>query len=172
MRYFRPYIHPAKKIELDKFRELFYDKRLPNQEIADYFKVGVSALGRFRARNGLPGRGWATGVSPVVGMKPGKKCREMAARSNKGRKAWNNKGGYVNVWGYKRVPVGNSKNMLEHRYVMEQHLGRKLDRKEHVHHINGDKLDNRIDNLEVLTNSEHGKRHFPKGSKFGASLHK
>jgi hypothetical protein len=51
----------------------------------------------------------------------------------------------------------NGKQVREHRYVMEQHLGRKLDKHEHVHHINGNAIDNRIENLQVLTNSEHQK---------------
>jgi hypothetical protein len=42
---------------------------------------------------------------------------------------------------------------------MEQHLGRKLARNEVVHHINGNKKDNRIDNLEVVKLSEHSRNH-------------
>ena len=43
----------------------------------------------------------------------------------------------------------------EHRYYMEKHLGRKLTPNEHVHHLNHIKDDNRLDNLLVMTNSEH-----------------
>ena len=51
----------------------------------------------------------------------------------------------------------NGKQIREHRYVMEQHLGRKLESYEHIHHINGNPTDNRIENLQILTNSEHQK---------------
>lgn len=47
----------------------------------------------------------------------------------------------------------------EHRFIMEYFLGRPLLRSEHVHHINGDGLDNNLDNLCLLTASEHSTIH-------------
>lgn len=53
----------------------------------------------------------------------------------------------------------NGKSVDLHRYIMEQFLGRKLRSDEHVHHINGNSLDNRLENLEVLSASEHARKH-------------
>jgi len=48
---------------------------------------------------------------------------------------------------------------------MEQHLGRKLGRYEIVHHINGDPQDNRLENLQVMSLSEHSSYHLSKPRK-------
>lgn len=51
---------------------------------------------------------------------------------------------------------------MEHILVMEAILGRRLQDKEIVHHINEDKSDNRASNLKVMTASEHMSYHLNK----------
>lgn len=48
-----------------------------------------------------------------------------------------------------------------YRVVMEEHLGRPLREDEHVHHINGDPADDRIENLRVLPSGDHTRLHHP-----------
>lgn len=59
---------------------------------------------------------------------------------------------------YKAIKVNGVKHD-EHRYVMEQYLGRKLGPNEVVHHINGDKRDNRVENLEIRPRDAHSREH-------------
>ncbi len=60
--------------------------------------------------------------------------------------------GYKTVW-------KEGKQVRLHRYLMASYLGRDLSSNELVHHKNGNRLDNRIENLEILTRSEHFKKH-------------
>lgn len=46
-----------------------------------------------------------------------------------------------------------------HRHIMSEKLGRLVTRNEHVHHIDGDKLNNDLDNLELLSPSSHATLH-------------
>lgn len=66
----------------------------------------------------------------------------------------------VTKHGYKVVyfpesPMANSGGLVfEHRLVMSNHIGRPLTSDESVHHVNGDRRDNRIENLELWSKSQ------------------
>jgi hypothetical protein len=76
-------------------------------------------------------------------------------KMGEGHPSW--KGGrYIDSYGYviRRI---NGRVIKEHRYVMEQHLKYKLKTWHEVHHINGIRTDNRLENLEVVVN-EHKRK--------------
>lgn len=71
-------------------------------------------------------------------------------------KGWYKENGYV-MRKVNNHPRQNKRGYVaEHRLVYEKYLGRFLDDKEVIHHINGDRADNRIENLQIAVgNSEH-----------------
>lgn len=69
-------------------------------------------------------------------------------------------GGYHYVRTEPKHPNANKMGLYpRHRVVVENSIGRLLTTKEVVHHINGDKYDDRIENLVVMTQSNHAKYH-------------
>ena len=78
-------------------------------------------------------------------------------RSHNGRCARLNQHGYVFIHEPKHPKAIKGGWISEHRHVVEQRLGRYLRSDEHVHHVNGNKSDNRSENLEVLTPRAHAR---------------
>lgn len=87
-------------------------------------------------------------------------ARIGTGNGNWGGGRWKAKNGYVLVKSYNHPYRRSQDYVLEHRLVMEQHLGRHLTCKEVVHHINGIKDDNRIKNLILMNHGEHTRYHW------------
>lgn len=90
-----------------------------------------------------------------------KKCYSVSGSNNP---KWH--GGWIIIDGYKYIykpehpNATKMKYVCEHRLVMEKKLGRFLNRKEVVHHINHNKLDNRIENLMLCASTgKHSSEH-------------
>ena len=95
--------------------------------------------------------GICTSCSSPLGRNEKPNRRQTVCAScnfGKNHQAWAG-GKSHNADGYVTIRVGIKQTRLEHRYVMEQHLGRKLSPDETVHHKNGVRTDNRIENLEI-----------------------
>lgn len=79
----------------------------------------------------------------------------------KGGKWFDKTNGYVFVWTPEKVKIGKKEPRIRHRYlpehrlVMEKYLERKLNPWEFIHHKNGIKNDNRLENLELMTKRVH-----------------
>lgn len=117
---------------------------------------------RLKTQQGLPGaadcafpkcgrKAYTKGVCPGHRKQQldGKALTPLRLKSPGTWRKW-----YTNAQGYvvrsRSVPGENRvEHQQQHRLVMEQHLGRPLRDKENVHHINGIRDDNRIENLEL-----------------------
>lgn len=101
-----------------------------------------------------------------TGRKHTEESRRRMRENSGGEKSPNWKGGVTLINGRRLIRVGKDHPLanangyaLEHRLVFSKALGRFLQSHEHVHHINENPLDNRIENLLLMNKSTHKSLH-------------
>lgn len=84
-------------------------------------------------------------------------CKSKYENSGERHYAWN--GGKFPANGYIAVSVGQDRKKYEHQVIAALALGRPLKKGEVVHHVNGNKTDNRNSNLIICSSSYHHRLH-------------
>ena len=96
-------------------------------------------------------------LAPAVAERR-KYCSRQCANSGANNRRWSG-GRWIGSDGYVLITVPGRGRIKEHRYVMEQMIGSPLPAGSVVHHRNGVITDNRPENLELMSNSEHVRLH-------------
>ena len=139
-----PALIPIKKEDIEY---LYHTKKLSTIDIAKHFGVQKACIRRKMVKYGIERRN----ISDAATLR----CEKYPTDGDKCHR-WKN--GKTYHQGYVFLTICK-KQVAEHRLVMERHIGRKLLSNEIVHHINGIRSDNRIENLELMTMSEHIRSH-------------
>ena len=124
-----------------KLEKLYNEQNLGSHRIAKRLNVAKITVLRWLRQYNIP-------------MRKGKEIHKY-----RGKDIWS-KGGRVNhVSGYVRLWIPEKKNYeWEHKVVWEKYNG-KISKGYHIHHKNGIKDDNRIENLEIISAKEHTELH-------------
>lgn len=157
---------PRVNITKEQLEKLYHDpiKNRSASELAVLFGCSSVTIKNYLVKYGIAVKDQS---QIMTGRKLTKEHRDKVVKTLRfGEKGVNNpnwRGGVIQKGRkknglYKHIRVGDGYKP-EHRLVMEKHLGRKLRRGEEVHHINGNKQNNDISNLIVLSKSDHSKLH-------------
>lgn len=148
------------KLSGNRFEEAvqMYRNGKSTQEIAVAFGVDASNVFRVLKGHGIKLRTKKeAGLNAVTTGRSKRKCGEHNHSWKGGRHRSSH--GYILVYAPYHPRAASSSYVYEHDLVVERAIGRFLAAGEIVHHKNGQKDDNRLDNLELTTPHKHGKHH-------------
>ena len=147
----------------DELYEMYVLEEKSSRQIAEILGISYGSILRFlkeydiKARPNQFQKGYTMPQETrdkISKAKTGKTCKKRIEEGN-----IKYIDGYVFVYDPSNPSSNKDGYIREHRKIMESKIGRQLTQNEVVHHINGIKTDNRIENLELLTISEHSRKH-------------
>lgn len=133
------------------------------QQVKEYYRYGRFKGYRKYAEGHAPktNEKWAEAISKGLkkAYKEGRKIPPMEGKTGNKNPNWKN--GYISKHGY-HIKHSDGKDYLVHREIMEKYLGRPLKKEEIIHHLNGIKNDNRIENLCIVSRNNHDTHSYEK----------
>lgn len=152
--------------------QLYVVDAKPMHEVAREMNLAVGTIYNKLKKFGIPTREAHQGMKgkktsdetklklsiALTGRKMSKETVEKMAEAHRLKGAGHTKkrhDGYVQVYYPKHHRSNKSGYVMEHILIMEEHIGRHLNPDEVVHHINFVRNDNRIENLKIMTKTEH-----------------
>jgi hypothetical protein len=139
---------------------MYVDEKMSTREIGRKLHLCAHTITRLLLRAGVKVR---TSIEGHKVKYPVGRYGSMGSNWRGGRRR--TPAGYISMYKPDHPHASVGGYAMEHRLVMEEKLGRYLERSEVVHHVNGKKDDNRISNLEVVTRGRHISNHFSDGLK-------